>query len=105
MVVPRTKIPDYVIIYGKEIPVEFKDNLKDSKGNEIDGDTDGHKIYIHAKAKKKDHLGILLHEMWHCIMRRTGVYYREDHDEQLEEMQAEFYQTTIQENWSLRSRN
>lgn len=101
----RTRIPDYVIVYGREIPVEFKENLKDSKGNLIDGDTDGHKIFISTDAKKKDHLGILLHEIWHCITRRTGAWYRDDHDEQLEEMYAEYFQTVIQENFILRSKH
>ena len=101
----KTQLPEYVIIYGKKIPIIFKDKIYDDKGNELDGDTDGHVIRISNEARKTEHLGILLHEMYHCIIRRSGVYYRNDHDTELEEQMAEYFQTVIQENFILRSRH
>jgi hypothetical protein len=100
----KTSIPDFIIVYGKEIPVVFKDNLK-CDGEDVDGDTDGNIIHISTNAKKKEHLGILLHEMWHCYTRRSGAYYREDHDINLEEQMAEGFATIMQENFILRSRH
>jgi hypothetical protein len=101
----KTQIPEFVIVYGKEIPVILKDHVYDENGEELDGDTDGHTISISKGAKKSEHLSILLHEIWHCIIRRSGVYYRSDHDTQLEEQMAEYFQTVIQENFILRSRH
>lgn len=101
----KTAIPDFVEIYGKEIPVIFEDDVKDEKGDELAGDTDGSVIRISLKEKKKEHLGILLHEMWHCYIRRSGIYYREDHDTNLEEQMAEGFATIMQENFILRSRH
>lgn len=101
----RTRIPEFLDIYGKEIPVEFEDNIKNSKGDDLDGDTNGHVIRISNQAKKKEHLAILLHEMFHCYIRRVGIYYREDWDTNLEEQLAEGFATTITENFVLRSKH
>lgn len=101
----RSRLPEFIVIYGKEIPIIFKDKITNDKGDQLDGDTNGDVIWISREASKKDHLGILLHESYHCITRRLGVFYREDHDVQLEEQMAEYFQTVIQENWILRSKH
>lgn len=101
----RTRIPDALYVFGKEIPIEYEDKLLNSKGEELDGDTDGSVIRISSQAKKKEHLSILLHEAVHCLVRRTGMYYREDWDTNLEEQLAENLTVMIMENFILRSKH
>lgn len=101
----KTRIPEWLDIYGRIVHVEYKEKLFNPKGEELDGDTDGEIINISLDAKKKEHLGILLHEMFHCYIRRSGIYYREDWDTNLEEQMAEGFTTIILENFILRSRH
>jgi len=102
----KAQLPDSVIIYGFEVPVIITEGkLFNDKGEELDGDTDGKVIRISGEAKKKDHLDILLHEMWHCACRRLGFVYRDDHDDDQEELEAEAVKTIMRENFILRARN
>ena len=93
------KLPETINVLGKVIPVELKE-----LGEDVLGDTDGEAIYISTKAKKSDWKGILLHEMWHCYERRSGLFYMENHDVNIEEIRAEGFANIISENFILRAR-
>ena len=98
------KLPEYLTILGKEVPVIFVEDLRDEKGNQVCGITDGNEIRICTSVNKKDRLGVMLHEMWHCFIRRSGII-QTNHDVQIEEIEADGFENIIKENFILRARN
>jgi len=92
-------LPEYVLVYGQEIPVVVVENLTNEKGEELLGDTNGEIIRIDSKCPKKDLKGTLLHELWHCFIRKSGLIQNPDHNEALEEIEAEGFQTIINDNF------
>ena len=93
------KLPEKLIVLGKEIPVHYEAKLPD----EILGHTDGEAIFISKECKKKDRLSVLLHELWHCFIRRSGII-QTNHDTQVEEIEADGFANVITENFVLRCR-
>jgi len=93
------KLPESLIVYGKEIPVIFVKNLKDETGEELLGDTDGEVIRISTKCPKKDLRGTLLHELWHCFIRKSGIIQDPHHNPALEEIAAEGFQAIMEDNF------
>jgi hypothetical protein len=96
----RNPLPDYVIIFGKEIPVIVKEMSDD-----LEGDTNGEVIWINEEVPVRKRKGVLIHEMVHCAVRRNGQYYRDDHDTQAEEMYSHIAEVIITENFHLRRKH
>lgn len=99
------KFPKSVNIYGKNVPVILKENLKNDDGEVVGGLTNGHTIWINSDEPKRKWKGILCHEMWHCFVRRSGVIQNPDHNEGLEEVEAEGFENLIHDNFIIRFRN
>lgn len=100
------RIPDHVIILGKSVPIEFREKVYDDEtGEERDAKTNGETILISEDVSKKDIPATILHEMWHCYIRRSGLYQRADHREDIEEIEAEGFANIITDNFILRSKH
>lgn len=93
------KFPKYVDIYGQRVPVILVPNLKNEAGEELEGNTNGKFIWINSDEPKKNWKRTLLHEMWHCFIRRSGVIQDPNHNEALEEVEAEGLQNIIDDNF------
>lgn len=91
------KIPETVMVYGKEIPIKFK---------EMDdyGLTDGCTIWISTECPAKLIKQTLLHELVHCLFRRVSIV-QADISSDIEEVIADTIAVVMDENFILRARN
>lgn len=90
------KLPTSLDILGKDVPIVFTDNLPDTKLADTDGDT----IWISNDAKKKELKTIMLHEMWHCYIRRSGIF-QTNHSTETEEIESDGFANIIEDNFIL----
>lgn len=88
------KLPEYVLVYGVKVPVVLAD-----LGDEKEGETDGKTIWINTSTPKRKHKGILLHELWHCFIRRSGIIQDPNHNYALEEIEADGVQNLMEDNF------
>ena len=93
------KLPEVLVVLGKEIPVVITSNLPEEKL----ADTDGNTIWLSDKSLKKDRLEIVLHELWHCYIRRSGIF-QTTHSVETEEIEADGFANIITDNFILRAR-
>lgn len=98
-------LPEYFMVLGKKVPIVLKPQVYcDDTGKPVDGKTDGDTIWISETVRKSKRIGTALHELWHCYERRSGLWFRKEHDEEIEEVHAEGFQNIVTENFILRSR-
>lgn len=89
----KKKIPKRILIFGKWVKIKRVKKLK--KGRMAD--TNGNTIQILKSVKPREAIGIILHEAWHCYIRRVGIF-QTDHCPQIEEIEADGIQSLILEN-------
>ncbi len=92
------KPPKHIEVFGKKIKITLVDELKDDEGLDLEGEYNPNNSEI--KLAVCNHQ-TLCHELFHCVLNRTGVR-QSNLSPELEEVIVENIATFITETFNLR---